>query len=98
MKDWNVDWLQEERRSVMQELQEKIEEVKSLEAEIEKYKDCDPEVMKHKQKETKIAQEAANRWTGELSVMDQFCYMFPCFQYVLFAETILHVMTLGPII
>ena len=41
-------------------------EKKELETELERYKECDPEVIEEMKKETKMAKEAANRWTGKL--------------------------------
>jgi hypothetical protein len=33
---------------------------------IQKYKDCDPEVLTKLKRETKLAQEGANRWTDNV--------------------------------
>lgn len=63
--------IQEERSEVLSKLRKREEEKKQLLAELERYKECDPEVLEEMKQETKVAKEAANRWTGEFRRMDK---------------------------
>lgn len=56
--------LQENRSDVLARLSEVKSETSKLESELEKYRECDPEVIEAVKQETKVAKEAANRWTG----------------------------------
>lgn len=60
---------QDDRREVLAELNKKREELHQLEAELEKYRECDPEVVAQMREESKVAKEAANRWTGEVKLI-----------------------------
>lgn len=57
---------QENRTQLLKDLGLKLLEKKRLLAELESYKECDPEVMEEMKRESVIAIEAANRWTGSL--------------------------------
>ncbi|XP_064612721.1 meiotic nuclear division protein 1 homolog [Liolophura sinensis] len=56
----------EERSEVLSMLRKREDEKKQLLAELERYKECDPEVLEEMKQETKIAKEAANRWTDNV--------------------------------
>ena len=54
----------EERNTTLQQLKEARAMKEQLEAELEEYKTCDPEIMQQMKKETRLALDASNRWTG----------------------------------
>ena len=47
-------------------MSEKQGERAELQKELERYRECDPEVIDAMKEETKVAKEAANRWTGKI--------------------------------
>jgi Leucine zipper with capping helix domain/Mnd1 HTH domain len=60
----------DERTALLARLQELQQEHASLAAQLEQFKDCDPETYKQKIIQTKVAKDAANRWTENI-----FCLM-----------------------
>lgn len=54
----------------MQKLSEKESLSSELQGQLDLYKEVDPEVLEQIRTETKVAQEAANRWTGRFL----FCF------------------------
>ena len=63
----------DKRTEVLKELAEKEELSKKLSKELEHYKECDPEVLEKMVEETKIAHEAANRWTDNIFSIKSWC-------------------------
>ncbi|XP_068961679.1 meiotic nuclear division protein 1 homolog [Petaurus breviceps papuanus] len=57
---------QEERASLSKNLASLRQQKEQLKAELEKYKDCDPEVVEEMRQATKVAKDAANRWTDNI--------------------------------
>lgn len=49
---------------MLEQLTQKTEERDGLLQQIQAYKDNDPEILEKMQKESSIAHESANRWTG----------------------------------
>ena len=58
---------QDDRSEILERLSEKQGERAELQKELERYRECDPEVIDAMKEETKVAKEAANRWTGNIS-------------------------------
>ena len=56
---------QEHRVSLLKQLDERKREKEELTKELEKYRECDPVVLEQVKKESVVAVEAANRWTGD---------------------------------
>ncbi|XP_008592733.1 PREDICTED: meiotic nuclear division protein 1 homolog, partial [Galeopterus variegatus] len=56
----------EERTMLTKELSSLREQREQLKAEVEKYKECDPKVVEKIRQESKIAKDAANRWTDNV--------------------------------
>lgn len=61
--------LQKKRTELLGELSEKESLSSKLKGELDLYKEVDPEVLEQIKTETKIAQEAANRWTGQYTLL-----------------------------
>ena len=59
-----------ERDALLEAHAAALREKQELAAELLRYSDCDPEVMKTKQKESDVAREAANRWTGTYTCLN----------------------------
>lgn len=55
-----------QRSDVLKALKQKEGEKKKLLEELEVYKECDPDVLKEIELQTKVAHEAANRWTDNI--------------------------------
>ncbi|XP_064783557.1 meiotic nuclear division protein 1 homolog [Oncorhynchus masou masou] len=54
---------QEERATLLKELQALREKRSHLKAKLEKYRECDPEVIEEMRKSNVTAKEAVSRWT-----------------------------------
>lgn len=54
-----------ERSQLLAQLAELKSECASLTTQVQKYRDCDPEVLEEVKRQTVVAKDAANRWTGE---------------------------------
>ena len=52
------------RSEILADLANKTAERQELVTQLEKYRECDPEVLEQVKQKTKVAMEAANRWTG----------------------------------
>ena len=50
---------------MLHSLARKEKEKQALSTELERYKVCDPQVLKEISQQTKVAVDAANRWTGK---------------------------------
>ncbi|XP_040554802.1 meiotic nuclear division protein 1 homolog isoform X17 [Gallus gallus] len=57
---------QAERAALMKELAALQQKKEQLKAEIEKYKEYDPDVVEEMRQTSKVAKEAANRWTDNI--------------------------------
>ncbi|XP_056266212.1 meiotic nuclear division protein 1 homolog isoform X2 [Pseudoliparis swirei] len=57
---------QEERSSLLKELQALREERTQLQAELNKYRECDPQVIEDMRKSNVVAKEAVSRWTDNV--------------------------------
>ncbi|XP_052546232.1 meiotic nuclear division protein 1 homolog isoform X2 [Tympanuchus pallidicinctus] len=55
-----------ERAALVKELAALRQEKEQLRAEIEKYRECDPDVVEEMRQTSKVAKEAANRWTDNI--------------------------------
>ncbi|XP_048797610.1 meiotic nuclear division protein 1 homolog isoform X2 [Lagopus muta] len=55
-----------EREALVKELAALRQEKEQLKAEIEKYRECDPDVVEEMRQTSKVAKEAANRWTDNI--------------------------------
>ncbi|XP_042726523.1 meiotic nuclear division protein 1 homolog [Lagopus leucura] len=55
-----------EREALVKELAALRQEKEQLRAEIEKYRECDPDVVEEMRQTSKVAKEAANRWTDNI--------------------------------
>nr|KAJ3418961.1 Meiotic nuclear division protein 1 [Polyrhizophydium stewartii] len=64
---------QDERRALLAALHQAEQEHVQLTAEIAKYKDSDPAVIAAKERGSKIAFDAATRWTDNLFTLQQYC-------------------------
>ncbi|KAJ2392620.1 Meiotic nuclear division protein 1 [Coemansia sp. RSA 2559] len=62
----------DERKALMEELAELETQFNAQEAELQQFKECDPVLMKQKREHAKIAQEAANRWTDNIFIMQSW--------------------------
>ncbi|XP_030048552.1 meiotic nuclear division protein 1 homolog [Microcaecilia unicolor] len=56
----------EERATLTKELAAHQQKKEKLKAEVEKYQECDPDVVEEIRQVSKIAKEAANRWTDNI--------------------------------
>ncbi|KAL2915385.1 hypothetical protein HK105_205001 [Polyrhizophydium stewartii] len=63
----------DERRALLAALHQAEQEHVQLTAEIAKYKDSDPAVIAAKERGSKIAFDAATRWTDNLFTLQQYC-------------------------
>ncbi|PIK36420.1 hypothetical protein BSL78_26750 [Apostichopus japonicus] len=61
------------RTELLEELSEKESLSTKLRGELDLYKEVDPEVLEQIKTETKIAQEAANRWTDNVFSIKSWC-------------------------
>lgn len=66
-------YVQDERTELLQNVAKKEELCQQLSEELEHFKECDPEVLEKMRKETKIAHEAANRWTDNIFTIKSWC-------------------------
>ncbi|NWU59782.1 MND1 protein, partial [Dromas ardeola] len=55
-----------ERAALMEELAALRQKKEQLKAEIDKYRECDPDVIEEMRQTSKVAKEAANRWTDNI--------------------------------
>lgn len=62
---WRLLLLKAERSQLLAQLAELKSECASLTTQVQKYRDCDPEVLEEVKRQTVVAKDAANRWTGE---------------------------------
>ena len=63
-----ITLFQDDRSEILERLSEKHGERAELQKELERYRECDPEVIDAMKEETKVAKEAANRWTGKIII------------------------------
>ncbi|XP_037081427.1 meiotic nuclear division protein 1 homolog [Pollicipes pollicipes] len=63
----------DERGQLLKDLAGRRQERARLDAEIAKYKDCDPEALEAMRQQSRIAIEAANRWTDNIFNIKSWC-------------------------
>ncbi|KAJ1946373.1 Meiotic nuclear division protein 1, partial [Linderina macrospora] len=59
----------DERAALTEELAEVEARWSSQQEELQQFKECDPELMNQRRKETVVAQDAANRWTDNIFII-----------------------------
>ncbi|KAJ2546942.1 Meiotic nuclear division protein 1 [Coemansia sp. RSA 1933] len=62
----------DERKALIEELAELEAKASAQEAELQQFRECDPVLMKQKKEHAKAAQEAANRWTDNIFIMQSW--------------------------
>ncbi|KAJ1662226.1 Meiotic nuclear division protein 1 [Coemansia sp. RSA 1813] len=62
----------DERTALMEELAELEAKWGAQETELQQFKECDPALMAQKKEHAKAAQEAANRWTDNIFIMQSW--------------------------
>lgn len=63
----------EERESLLQQLETSKQQQKELKEKLLQYKDYDPVEFKHLEQKAKVCQESAERWMDNLSLLEDYC-------------------------